>query len=383
MNILFVARMLAEYGGAEQQLLILSRGLVKRGHNVRVAILYRGGKLEQDFERAGIEVIDLGKTGRFAIVSTVRALRRHVADTRPDVIHGYLGLSNLLVLMTRGAAPSSLIVAGLRASDMLLQHYDWLHRMLLRAEKLSIRWHDLAIVNSRVGENHFRAAAPRAHLLHIPNGIDTERFAPDAQRRHRARAFWKIDAQVPVVGCVARLDPMKDHETLLAAFAHASRQVPQIHLVCYGAGVEASRQRLRAKAAQLGIGNRVQWHEPVPDLQNCYPGFDVHCISSAFGEGFPNVVAEAMACGVPGVVTDVGDAANIVGTTGWVVPPRQPVQLGDTLARALSGTKAGTGATARDRIVSLFSVDQLIERTEAALLQTSRDLRDAVMGNAA
>jgi glycosyltransferase involved in cell wall biosynthesis len=95
---------------------------------------------------------------------------------------------------------------------------------------------------------------------------------------------------------------------------------------------------------------------------------DVACSASAYGEGFPNVLGEAMACGVPCVTTDVGDAAAIVGETGWVVPPRDPRALAAMLGAALALSPAARGrrgAAARDRVARQFSQDAFIGRYAA------------------
>src|SRR5690606_12427384 len=144
--------------------------------------------------------------------------------------------------------------------------------------------------------------------------------------RRAARLGWNVPDDAVVIGSVARWNPLKDHENLLAAFARSRQHDLRLRCVLIDFEMDASngataalldRHALRESVILLGK------RDDVPALMN---GLDVHVLSSR-AEGFPNVVAEAMATGVPCLVTDVGDAAMIVDDTGWVAPPRNPAAL--------------------------------------------------------
>jgi glycosyltransferase involved in cell wall biosynthesis len=164
------------------------------------------------------------------------------------------------------------------------------------------------------------------------NGIDTAALAlttPDA--RARARASLALQADEVAVGMIARLDPMKDHPTFLRAMAQVAAN-RRTRAVLAGPPDGPARKRLEALAAELGIADRLLWLGPVARVENLYPALDVVCLPSAYGEGLPNVIGEAMACGIPCVATDVGDCRVLLDGFGSVVAPGSPRAGGAVLS---------------------------------------------------
>jgi len=200
----------------------------------------------------------------------------------------------------------------------------------------------------------------------VPNGIDTDTMRPDAAAGRALRRAWKISDDAFVIGCVARLDPMKDHANLLGAAASFARQDPDARFVCVGDGTAAYRDELQALANSLGLVDRVVWAGEIGAVKAAYNAFDIATLPSAFGEGFPNVVGEAMACGIPVAATDVGDVRPIVGELGEVVPPQNPELLcagWDRLRRRLAHDP-GMRQAARGTIVANYGLDAMVRRTE-------------------
>jgi glycosyltransferase involved in cell wall biosynthesis len=263
------------------------------------------------------------------------------------------------------------VVWGLRASDLDFTKYAWPLGALFRLGAWLSPLADVLVVNSEAGRR-FHAARGYAtgRMVVIPNGIDTERFRPDAASGAAARAAWGVPEGASLVGLVARVDPMKGHEVFLRAAARLARELPRMWFACVGGGADADVARLRATAAELGIDDRVVWAGAVEDVRGAYAALEVATSASLFGEGFSNVVGEAMACGVPCVVTDVGDSAAIVGETGEVVAPGDIEGLVSAW-RELLGQPAEErreiGRRARERIETEFSVERLVRRTEGAL----------------
>lgn len=366
-HVTFLARSL-ETGGAETQLVALATRLLASGRfTASVVTFYPEGELSKRLIEASVPVESIGKRGRwdFAVARLTTCIRRH----RPDLLHSYLGPPNLMAALLGPFLGGPRIVWGLRASDMDLRHYDWTWRAVYQAERALSRIPHRIVANSSAGRDlAVHAGFPAARLAVIPNGIDTARFAPAAQGSAALRAEWLRGSAGPLIGLVARLDPMKDHETFLRAAQRLSTSATGARFVCVGAGPEAFSARLRGIADDLGIGHRVVWAGRRHDVPAALNALDIATLSSAFGEGFPNVVGEAMACGIPCVVTDVGDSAMIVANTGTIVPRRDPEALAEGWRAMLAAPEAERqrrAQAARARIVDNFSLDAMVAATAA------------------
>ena len=205
----------------------------------------------------------------------------------------------------------------------------------------------------------------------IPNGIDTRRFSFDGKARTRLRGEWSIPADAVLVGLVGRLDLMKDHPTFLKAAAKLAGRDPRWHFVCVGEGEPEYAVTLETQAVALGLQGRLVWAGPRGDMPAVYSALDL-LASTSYGESFPNVIAEAMACGRPCVVTDVGDSARIVDDCGIVVAARDPEAFAAAVARMLPVLTDGEAAramheAARARIVERYSLETLLRDSKAAL----------------
>jgi glycosyltransferase involved in cell wall biosynthesis len=286
------------------------------------------------------------------------------------VIHAYLLAANIAAVVLKLLVPRLRVVWGVRASDMNLAHYGRSASLIFSVSCRLARFADLIICNSTAGlEFHVGRGYPRSRTVMIPNGIDSTAFAPNAAARRAIRAVWGVADDRVLVGLVGRLDPMKDHPTFLRAARLVAAERPDVSFACVGHGPPAEREALERLTAELGLVDRVLWAGGRTDLADVMNAFDLAVSSSSWGEGFPNVVAEAMATGVPVVVTDVGDSAFVVGETGWVCRAGDPPALAASMLAALSSTAelARRGSLARERVVAEFSEQQRDRATADAL----------------
>lgn len=371
-TILFLTRSL-DRGGAERQLVELAKGLTHRGHAVAVAVFFGGGVYEAELTEAGVCVINLGKQGRWDVLPFLSRLVRLLRKERPAVMHSYLGVPNILATLLKPLLPGTRIILGVRASNVDLSRYDWLSRLAYALERRLARFADLIIANSYAGKRHAVANGFQENkIVVIPNGIDTEYFRLDPEGRRQVRSVWGLGDDEILVGIVARLDPMKDYPTFLEAASRIARERHDVRFVCVGDGPVAYTEALKQQAAALGLTKQLIWAGARDNMPAVYSALDLSS-SSSFSEGFSNTIAEAMACGVPCVVTDVGDSKQIVGDTGFVVEPGNPAALASAWQVALGergAAKARRGQMARERVIEHFSLERLIEET-ALVLETA------------
>ena len=205
-----------------------------------------------------------------------------------------------------------------------------------------------------------------AHKLFvIPNGYDLNRFSFDAKARQSLRTQWGVGEKW-LLGMVSRFDPQKDHKNLLMALARLKHQNNDFYAVLVGNGLDEENRQIKEWLVALGLTDNIRLLGRRNDIPDVMSALDVHVLSSSSGEAFPNVVAEAMACETPVVVTDVGDAATIVGDTGWVVPPKSADMLANALLKAREAMQDTDAwqmrcTAARQRVENNFSLQRMVE----------------------
>lgn len=356
-------------GGAERQFAELACGLAARGHQVLAVTLGRAGPLAEALGQA--RLLELDKASRLDSLRVHLALAGLLRREKPQVHYAFLPSCCVPGALLRPLIPGAKLVMGVRASGLEPGGLDHAGRALLWLEaRLSSRA-DLVIANSRAGRRHcLERGFPGRRTVVVENGIDTLRLRPDKSLGAPLRHEWGVGPGELLIGLVARLNPMKDHPTFLAAAARLAALRPELRFVCVGAGPEAYARGLRDQALGLGLGGRLLWAGQRHDMPRVYNALDLLCLSSAYGEGFPNVLGEAMSCGIPCVSTDVGDAARVLGATGIVVPPGKVsglvLGLEDMLERLkLQGRVLGDSC--REHVCTRFSVGRMVAATEDVL----------------
>lgn len=352
-------------GGAETMLHKLVTGTDPARFEHHVITLLPPGHYQASVEAHGVRVHSLGLQRMLPSLGSFLALRRLARQIRPDVWHGWMYHANLAAVLA--AEPRTPVVWGIRHSLHRLADEKRLTRALItHGPKLAGRVARI-LYNSRASATqHERLGYPAAKTEVIPNGFDGEAFRPDPAARAAVRQELGLAEDTPLVGLVARLDPLKGHGDFLEA---AARQDPATHFLLAGLGVEALRERV----AGLGLEGRVHLLGPRADAPRLLAALDLFALTS-LSEAFPNVLGEAMACGVPAVVTDVGDAAWILRDNGLVVPPGDVAALAagwrELLARP-AAERRELGRRARERILADFSLASVRHRYETMYHQVA------------
>jgi glycosyltransferase involved in cell wall biosynthesis len=341
-------------GGAEGMLARMVTAEPRLADEITVVSLLPGAVHAARMRAAGATVIEMRFDRPDGIVAGLVQLARLIARTKPDIVQGWMyhgDLAALAALSLSGRRKDTRLVWGIRCSEIDLNRYSAGLRAVVRACALMSNRPDIVTANSIAGlQAHVRSGyRPRRSEI-VYNGIDTDEFKPDAAARSSVRQELGLAQNAIVAAHVARVDPMKDHDGFLAAMT----ALPDMQALVIGADTE-----------RLGGGQNVHRLGQRHDVARLLSAADIVVSSSAFAEGFSNAVAEGMACGLPAVATDVGDAAIIVGSTGIIVPPRNSQALAGairTLAGEPAPIRAARGAQARERILKEFAMAKALER---------------------
>lgn len=357
-----------EVGGAERQACLLAIALAKAGVRLAVVTFYADGALSKELIARGIPIRSAGKRQRWDLVGFVWRLIRIFRELRPRTIYSFMPSANLASVVVRHVADTHRLAWGVRASDMRPSHTSTFLRTIAWSEVRLAHFADVIISNSRAGRAAYLASGfPPHSFLVIPNAIDAERFQYNFQSRQALRETLGIPLDCPLVGTVARLDPMKDHACFLRAAAALDRMGFTGKFLCVGSGEPKYVARLKDLANQLRISEKLHWLEGVVDPTQAYSAIDVFVSSSAYGEGFSNAIGEAMACGLACVVTDVGDAAEIVTEEDSVVPVGNSEALAHAIQKQLLRPRERAATAGRAKVLTEFSIALLVARTLAAL----------------
>jgi glycosyltransferase involved in cell wall biosynthesis len=350
-------------GGAEIMLNKLLASLHNEALNSTVISLMGRGKITERIEALGVKVetLDLGQ-GERPSWQTIKKLRQVMRAFNPDIVQGWMYHGNIV------AAVAVFLFDPMRRKVKLF----WNVRQTLydiNSEKTQTRWLIMLgrwlsffpysiIYNSNLSaEQHCNVGYSSKKTKIIPNGFDLQKFRPDQNRRQQLREELRVSESTILIGHISRLHPMKDHATLLRAINRVIENIlgsgskQEVLFLLVGHGVTSE---LSSNTAIRFLGER-------SDIPKIMSALDIVVSSSAWGEGFPNVIGEAMASEVPCVVTDVGDSAYIVGKYGRVCSVGDEQCIASSLLQLIENKqeRKTAGKQARKRIKENYSIDKI------------------------
>ncbi|CAD7035480.1 glycosyl transferase [Pseudorhizobium endolithicum] len=352
-------------GGAEAVLYRLCTHDDPSRHHVISMI--DGGKYGPLLQGAGVRVTCLGMSRGWISLRGLWQLHRLIRQHKPDAMQTWMYHGDLVGGVVGRLAGCTNVFWNIRHTDLVPGATGRSTRLVARIGALLSPFVPTGIVAcaERARTVHIEMGYDCRKLTVIHNGYDVTRFQPDMQARATLRQEFGVSPDTILIGLVGRWNAQKDHPNLLSAFSRLACERKNIALLLIGAGCTLENAELAAQVERHGLSSRVIFAGRRSDIPAVMNALDIHVLSSS-SEAFPNVVAEAMACGTPCVVTDVGDAAFIVGETGWVVPPADPICLARALDQALEErqdqeTWQARRFAARRRIVEIFSLERMIE----------------------
>ncbi|MBN2386538.1 MAG: glycosyltransferase [Anaerolineales bacterium] len=367
-----------QVGGAELALQRLLVGLDRAEFEPAVVALTGDGPVGEGLRARGIPVTTLELAPGRPDPRLVLGLRRVLRCFDPDLVQSWMYHADLVAAL---AVPRRIPLvwnihhtvadlAGLKPATRLVVRWN---------ARLSHSAPDRIVCCAEATRTtHAALGYCTERMLVIPNGVDPDIFRPDPAARGEVREQLGLDPAAPLIGMCARFHPDKDHQTFLQAaeLLHAGR--PGVGFVLWGSGVVPDNPSLAGWIGTGSLRNRLHLLGQRDDSPRLAAALDLATLSSA-SEAFPTVLVEAMACGVPCVTTDVGDAARIVGATGLTVPCRDPQALAAAWERVLvqpAGERLALGAAARQRVVENFT----LARTTALYVKLYRDIITGIRG---
>ena len=352
-------------GGAELMMKrLVEAHLGDPGHQHLVVSLRSVGPVGEMLQAEGVRVEALEIRGAAGAVPTLLRLVRIIRSARPDIVQTWMYHSDLLGGLAARLAGCRRIVWGVRASDIhvgVARSTRLIRRLCARlSSSVPTRIVYVAEAARRI---HEQLGYSRDKGVVIPNGFLFPASAPDPEYFRRKLG---IPTGAFLIGAAGRFNALKDFATFVRAAARCIGSHPDVRVVMAGRGLTADNRELVGWIAETGHANRFYLLGERSDLPDVLASLDLFCLSS-LQEGFPNVAGEAMAAGVPCVVTDAGDAALLVGDTGFVVPPADVPALAaalQTMIRMPSQERRERGRRACDRIVRCFSMEAIQARYE-------------------
>lgn len=355
-----------DVGGAQTMLVKLIEASMAKRNCARPAVLslMRPGTLTHRLRERGCPTYTLDMTRGIPGPLAALRLMRITAMLRPDVLQGWMYHGNLAVSLASLAHGRRIpVLWNIRHSlaDPGVEKRST--RMLLSLSARLSSTVDGIIYNSRTAAREHEAIGfDPSQAIHIPNGFDLRRFRPDANAGERLRKQFGLRDGGIVIGMIARNHPMKDHAMLVRAIAHARTTGHDLQLLLVGPGMDRPHAALVEAIGESLPPDTVTFVGERTDVADWLPGLDVLALSSAWGEAFPNVLGEAMACGVPCIATDVGDSAWVMGDGGLAVPPRDAEAMAAALTRlaAMDGqARRNMGGAGRARAVAHFDINDI------------------------
>ena len=356
-------------GGAETMLYRLLLHTDRAAYESEVVSMTDIGAIGEKIRALEVPVRALGMRRGVPNPLGVLRLARWLRQDPPDVIQTWMYQADLVGGLAAGLAGGAPVAWGIHNAYLDPRSTKRIKLWTVRACTWSSRWLPRRVVccSEATREVHAKLGYPKKKMVVIPNGADLAAFRPDPEARPLVREELGLRSETPLIGLVARFDLPKDHRTFVRAAGLLHARMPDVNFVLCGDGITWENPQLAGWIDAAGVRSRCHLLGRRLDVPRLSAALDVATSSSSYSEAWPLAVGEAMACGVPCAVTDLGDSAVIVGDTGRVVPPRDPEALADAWHELLAlppDERARLGQAARRRMEEHFDLLGAVARYE-------------------
>lgn len=348
-------------GGAELMLKrLIAAQRAKPNYQHTVVVLKNKGEVGLQLEQLGILVEALEMRSLLEFPRVLWQLVRRIRAVRPDVVQTWMYHADLLGGLAARLAGNRHVIWSVRCTAIPQRGLSATRAIVSICSRLSRFVPSVIVCCAESARTvHIEKGYDRAKMVVIPNGYDLQTFNRAPALRRRARDAFGFGEDDVVVGTVGRFDPLKDYRNFVRCAAMLASQVERVQFLMVGRDLDRGNRLLCAWIAKSGLAEKFVLTGERSDIPGCLAAMDVFCLSS-IAEGFPNVVCEAMAMKVPCVVTDVGDAAEIVGCSGIVVSAQDPMALAAGLRTMLdkgAAERSRLGELARRRVEKKYSIE--------------------------
>ncbi len=365
--------------GAERMLLRLVSSMDATRFENDVISLTDLGPMTEKFQAAGIRVRALGMSrgsaNPYYLAKLAGWLRKLPSQ---QIIQTWMYHADLVGGLAAKLAGCAGLVWNIRHSELHpgvdKRHTIWTAKACAALSNRLPRRIICASEASRIFHEKLGYAHDRMEV--IPNGFDLDLFRPDAETREAVRSELGVGPSTLLIGYIARKHPVKDHRTFFRAAELVHKQFPDVRFVLCGDGATQQDPEMRDWSEAAGVREACLFLGRRDDVPRVLNAFDI-ATSSSTSEAFPNTLAEAMACGIPAVVTNVGDSRSILGETGSIVPPKDPKALAQAwggLIQAGPDLRERLGEAARTRVQTYFAMPQVVHRYEALYTEIADSL---------
>jgi glycosyltransferase involved in cell wall biosynthesis len=348
-------------GGAETMLYRLLLHTDRAAYEAEVISMTDIGAVGEKIRALGVPIRALGMRRGVPNPLGVLRLARWLSQYSPDVVQSWMYQADLVSGLAARLAGGMPVAWGIHSAYLEPRSVKRIKLWTVRACIWSSGWLPSRIVccSEASREVHARLGYPQKKMIVVPNGADLAAFRPDPEARQSVCEELGLRVETPLIGLVARFDLPKDHRTFVQAAGLLHTRVPEAHFILCGDSITRENPLLTEWIDAARVRSRCHLLGRRLDVPRLSAALDVATSSSAFSEAWPLAVGEAMACGVPCAVTDVGDSSVIVGDTGRVVPPKNPQALADAWHGLLTlgpDERARLGQAARRRMEEHFDL---------------------------
>lgn len=334
------------------------------------------GEIGTRIAALGIPVEALGM--RRGIPDPIRFVRLvyRVRQVKPDIVHTWMYHAALMGGLAARLAGVPVVIWSIFSSDLLRADTSLLKKLTVSwCARMSSWLPDCVQYDSHQGKVYHEKIGYREHYSQvIPNGVDLKEFIPNEQARQDVRQEIGISSKTPLIGLIARFDPIKNHEGFIKAAGYLHRDMPGVHFLMAGKSIEWTNpilKKLIEDTKLTGVFHLLGRRDDIPRIT---ASLDLACLTS-WSESFGIVLIEAMACGVPCVSTDCGEQFSILGDTGWIVPIGDMEGLAAKWAAFFllpENDRRLIGEAARVRVTDQFELGAVVKRYETMYLDYAK-----------